>query len=49
MVPADVQTGCVNGCKETAQKLKGRRLKEAWEAPSELSAFDVVPDPALAE
>ena len=26
MVPSVVQTGVVKGCRETAQKLKGRRL-----------------------
>ncbi len=29
IVPSAVQTGCSNGCKETAQKLKGSRLKDA--------------------
>ena len=26
MVPSSVHTGVVNGCREIAQKLKGRRL-----------------------
>ena len=43
IVPSAVQTGWENGCREMAQKLNGRRLKEP-------SAFaDLVPDPALAE
>ena len=29
IVPLAVQTGCSNGCNETAQKLKGSRLKLA--------------------
>ena len=29
MVPVEVQTGSVKGWRETAQKLNGRRLKEA--------------------
>lgn len=29
MVPSAVQTGCWNGCSESAQKLKGSRLKLA--------------------
>lgn len=44
IVPSDVHTGFVNGCKETAQKLNGRRLKGALKF-SPLK----VPDPALAE
>lgn len=44
IVPSDAHTGCVNGCRETAQKLNGRRLKEALD----LSPF-AEPDPALAE
>lgn len=28
IVPDAVQTGCWNGCKDAAQKLNGRRLKE---------------------
>ncbi len=44
IVPSDVQTGCVNGCRESAQNLNGRRLKDA---PA-LSLF-AVPEPALAE
>jgi len=43
-VPSAVQTGVLNGCRETAQKLKGRRLKVAS------GAFDfAIPEPALAE
>jgi hypothetical protein len=29
IVPAGVQTGCANGCRESEQKLKGRRLNGA--------------------
>jgi len=43
MVPSMVQTGWVKGCREMAQKLYGRRLKE----PSGFA--DLVPEPALAE
>ena len=44
MVPSAVQTGVLKGCRDTAQKLKGRRLKVASEA------FDLaMPEPALAE
>ena len=44
IVPSDVHTGFVNGWRETAQKLNGRRLKGALEF-SPLAT----PDPALAE
>ena len=44
IVPFDVQTGVLKGWSETAQKLKGRRLKVAS------GAFDLaIPEPALAE
>jgi hypothetical protein len=43
MAPSMVQTGWVKGCREMAQKLYGRRLKE----PSGFA--DLVPEPALAE
>ena len=44
IVPSDMQTGFVKGWRETAQKLKGRRLKVV--SP----AFDLArPEPALAE
>ena len=44
VVPSEVHTGCVNGCRETAQKLNGRRLNEAPDA------VDLVTlEPALAE
>lgn len=33
MVPSAVQTGCSNGCSETAQKLKGSLLKLAPATP----------------
>lgn len=29
MVPLAVQTGCLKGCSDAAQKLKGSRLKDA--------------------
>lgn len=44
MVPDAVHTGCEKGCSETAQKLKGSRLKLA-PGPAILRAFA----PALAE
>lgn len=43
IVPSAVQTGCLNGCKLAAQKLKGRRLNEP------LGAFWETFDPLLAE
>ena len=43
MVPSAVHTGLLNGCRETAQKLNGSRLKEAPDA------FCLTPEPALAE
>ena len=44
IVPSDVQTGVLNGWRERAQKLKGRRLKELS------GAIDLErPEPALAE
>lgn len=43
MVPLTVQTGLANGWRDTAQKLKGRRLKE------EVDPFGLTPEPALAE
>lgn len=46
MVPSEVQTGCSNGCSETAQKLKGSRLKLLWPRPA-FVAFRAF-DPALA-
>ena len=43
MDPSGVQIGCAKGCREMAQKLKGRRLKV-------VSAFvDRASEPALAE
>lgn len=44
IVPSDVQTGLPNGCRDTAQKLKGKRLKVV----SASFAF-ARPEPALAE
>ena len=44
VVPSAVHTGCVNGCRDTAQKLKGSRLKEPAVVP-----FGLIPEPALAE
>ena len=42
--PSAVQTGVLKGWRETAQKLKGRRLNEVS------GALDLaMPDPALAE
>jgi hypothetical protein len=46
IVPAGVQTGCANGCRESEQKLKGRRLNGAW-PPPRLALL--TPAPALAE
>lgn len=44
IVPSEVQTGVLKGWRETAQKLKGRRLNV------ESGAFDfAIPEPALAE
>ena len=44
MAPSVVQTGDLKGCRERAQKLKGRRLKVVS------GAFDLErPEPALAE
>jgi hypothetical protein len=45
MRPSGVHTGEVKGCKLRAQKVYGRRLKEAW-APLELL---LLPEPADAE
>lgn len=44
MVPSAVQTGCLNGCKLAAQKLKGSLLKFA-----PFGAFWFTFEPALAE
>ena len=44
IVPSAVQTGWEKGWRETAQKLKGRRLKDE---PDGLTCR--VPEPALAE
>ena len=46
MVPSTVLTGCVKGCKETAQKLNGRRLKLD---PTTGDLWFLTPEPALAE
>jgi hypothetical protein len=44
IVPSKLQTGVLKGWRETAQKLKGRRLNV------ESGAFDfAIPEPALAE
>lgn len=47
IVPSDVHTGSVNGWRETAQKLNGRRLKGA-ELEDEFGPWRT-PEPALAE
>ena len=46
IVPAGVQTGCAKGCRESEQKLTGRRLKDARTFPF---ADLETPYPALAE
>ena len=43
IVPSAVQTGCLKGWREAAQKLKGRRLKEPSAGPC------LTFEPALAE
>lgn len=43
--PLGLQTGWLNGCRDMAQKLKGRRLKGALELVLDLDT----PEPAFAE
>lgn len=45
MIPSEVQTGWLKGCRETAQKLKGSLRKLAPGTPF----FAWTPEPALAE
>lgn len=49
IVPSAVHTGSVNGWRETAQKLKGRRLKGALAELEDEFGPCRTPEPALAE